>query len=144
MKGITNLFSSTVFAGLLLPVLYGNHQYISTPLHVASRLSDLTWHGNKVMQSEKTKRAEWTRFVGWACVVTQTIFILLSNVSPLKWWMDPCFTINKAAFVIIVLLPQVAPLVIGFSLAAKNFVSFLVKLLAKVVRPKKYQYIGFV
>jgi hypothetical protein len=115
--GVSNLLK-TIIAGLFLPVLFGNHQYISTPLHVVSRLDDLTWRGNKVMQSEITKRAGWTKISGWMIVISQSVFILLSDASPIKY--TSMFKVNQYWFISVVLAPQILPLVIGVWLALIN------------------------
>ena len=119
--GISNSknLTRTCVLAFFTPILFSAHQFNSTPLHVASRFQDLTWRGNKVMQSESTKHSGWVKWwCGWSIVFTETLFVGLSQCSPIHGMRF--FHIDKIGFVIALLIPQIFPIVIGSFLALQN------------------------
>jgi hypothetical protein len=118
-KSITALLRTCVLS-FFTPLLFSMHQYNSTPLHVATRIQDLKWRGNKVMQSEITKHSSWTQYVGWLIVLIHTAFVLLSQASPLAF--TKTVYVSAISFVIFLLAPQVVPLVVGFWLCIEYFI----------------------
>lgn len=109
----------TCIASFFTPILFSMHQYNSTPLHVVARLEDLTWRGNKVMQSEVTKHSWWTQYCGWTVVVIDTLFILGTQASPLNF--TRYVYVDKVGFVIFLLFPQLIPMALGFWLFVEYY-----------------------
>ena len=121
-KSITNLLMTCTMS-FFTPILFSMHQYNSTPLHVATRLQDLTWRGNKVMASELTKHSAWTQWVGWVIVLIDTAFVLLTQASPVAF--TKCIYVDKVGFVIFLLAPQIVPMALGFWLCIEYFIRSL-------------------
>ena len=70
------------------------------------------------MQSVHTVNSEWVKWAGWAVVVLETAFVLLSNASPIH--NTRVFHVDKITFVVILLTPQFLPMAIGFWLCIEN------------------------
>ncbi len=113
-KGLYDL-CQTVFGAAFLTVLFANHSYIATPLHVVSRLEDLTWRGNKVMESEITDNSGWIKYIGWCIVCCETLFVVLSNASPIRG--TTVFYIDETMLLMAILAPQYLSVMIGVWLA---------------------------
>jgi hypothetical protein len=119
-----------------LPVLFANHSFIATPLHVIARLEDLSWRGNKVMTSEKTINSGWIKNLGWYVIEFETIFVLLSDASPIRG--IAVFRINPKTFVNVIIFPQYASVAIGVLAAVINFVrAFCFSSEARPISPLK-------
>ena len=114
------MIKTAVLSGFL-PLFYAIHMYTASPLHVAARLQDLTWRGNKVMQSEETMDSKWVKYLGWIIVSVESLFIVCSSASPVRGLKFlQCFHIHKSAFIVVILAPQFLMLTIGSFLMFQN------------------------
>ena len=125
---IINIVHTALYS-LFTPLLFAGHQYNATPLHVASRLQDLTWRGNKVMQSEHTVNSAWVKYCAWIIIFIETMVVLLSNASPIA--ATRVYHVNIEVFTLFILASQFAGIAVGFWLCFENGVRAFCRFVTK-------------